>query len=260
MYLAPLVHQYEPSYLNPQRSNLLMILHGQPQPRLVSRGDSLVGSHPAKSADICLSKAAGPRGDLHPRSTQPPNNSHLQLARANFATSLFSHGGGVFYFSPARLAEGSRARMRCRSTVSARAPPPARGGPAPSSSRPRPLPRALWACKEVPARPLHSRARIRAPPEAGLTSRPPFCSSRGSSGERRRKPGAGRLGGGTRRGCCCHRRRHHRSWGSWRGEGGRVRPGREPAAAPLREGRRRDGDGGYRQTQHRQHHPTAARR
>lgn len=40
---------------------------------------------------------------------------------------------------------------------------------------------------------------------------------------------------------------HHRSWGSRREEGGgRVRPGREPAAAPLREGRRRDGDGGYR--------------
>lgn len=46
-------------------------------------------------------------------------------------------------------------------------------------------------------------------------------------------------------------------------EGGRVRPRGERAAAPLlllllREGRRRDGDGGYRQTQHRQHHPTAA--
>lgn len=194
-----------------------------------------------KQQDLCLSKAAGPRGDLHLRSAQPPDNSHPQLSRANFATSLSSHGG-VFYYPPrARLAEGFRAWMWCRSTVSARAPPPERGVPAPSNSWPRPLPRALWACKEVPARPLHSRARIRAPPEAGLTSRQPFCSSRGSSGERRRKPGAGRLGV-TRRGCYCHRR----PWGSWREEGGRVRPGREPAAAPLRKGRRRDGDGGYR--------------
>ena len=32
---------------------------------------------------------------------------------------------------------------------------------------------------------------------------------------------------------------------SWRGTGG-VNPGREPAAAPLREGRRWEGDGGYR--------------
>lgn len=182
--------------MSPQRSNLLMILHGQPQPRLVPTGDSWWAPTPAKSADICLYKSAGPRGDLHPRSAQPPDNSDLQLARANFATSLSSHGGCSIPPLLARLAEGSRARMWCRSTVSARAPPPARGGPAPSSSRPRPFPRALWACKEVPARPLHSRARIRAPPEAGLTSRRPFCSSRGSSGERRRKPGAGRLGGG----------------------------------------------------------------
>lgn len=189
--------------MNPQRSNLLMILHGQPQPRLVPRGDSLVGSHPAKSADVSLSKSAGPRGDLHPRRAQPPDNSDLQLARAPILQLHFTLQPWVVFYSTtppppraARLAEGSRARMRCRSTVSARAPPPARGGPAPSSSRPRPFPRALWACKEVPARPLHSRARIRAPPEAGLTSRRPFCSSRGSSGERRRKPGAGRLGGG----------------------------------------------------------------
>lgn len=32
---------------------------------------------------------------------------------------------------------------------------------------------------------------------------------------------------------------------SWRGKGG-VSPGRKPAAAPLREGRRWEGDGGYR--------------
>lgn len=32
---------------------------------------------------------------------------------------------------------------------------------------------------------------------------------------------------------------------SWRGKGG-VNPGREPVAAPLREGRRWEGDGGYR--------------
>lgn len=153
--------------------------------------------------------------------------------------------GGGGSISPARLAEGSCARTRRRSTVSSRAPPPASQSPAPSRSRSRPLPRALWACKEVPARPLHSRAHP--------------CAARGWPDEsaailffswfqwrEEEEAGSGVAGGGTRRGCCCHRRRHHRSWGSWREEGGLVRPEREPAAAPLREGRRRDGDGGYR--------------
>lgn len=123
------------------------------------------------------------------RRSMPISNSRAPTLQLHSPAT----GGSI---SPARLAEGSRALLQRRSTVSARAPPPVGPNPAPSCRWPRPLPRALWACKEVPARPLHSRARIRAPPEAGLRSRRPFCSSRGSSGERRRKPGAGRLGGG----------------------------------------------------------------
>lgn len=163
MYLAPLVHQYEPSYLSPQRSNLLMILHGQPQPRLVSRGDSLVGSHPAKSADICLSKAAGPRGDFHPRSAQPPDNSHLQLARANFATTLSSHGGcsisprPVWRKDPARGCGVAQPSLPGPRLMHAEAPPPPAAGPAPSRAPNGPVK------KSRPGRCTPARASVRRP-------------------------------------------------------------------------------------------------
>lgn len=100
----------------------------------------------------------------------------------------------------------------------------------------------------VPYGPQRSPGRTAALPRAHscaargwLRSRRPFCS-RGLVGREGGSRGAGRLGG-THRGFC-HRRHHHHLCA--RGAGKEVNPGREPVAAPLREGRRWEGDGGYR--------------
>lgn len=147
-----------------------MILHGQPQPRLVPRGDSLVGSHPAKSADVCLSKSAGPRGDLHPRRAQPPDNSDLQLARAPTLQLHFTLQPWVVFYStpplpaqpvwrkdPARGCGVAQPSLPGPRPLRAEAPPPPAAGPAPSRAPYGPVK------KSRPGRCTPARASVRRP-------------------------------------------------------------------------------------------------
>lgn len=157
---------------------------------------------------------------------------------SNSRVQLCNSRSGRRPICSARLAEGFLTRTVGRSTV----PAPSRAlAPPPPAPWPRPLPRALWPIKKSrPGRCTPPRASVRRPRLVEESAAILFFSwfQRGEKEE----AGSGAAGwGGTRRGCC-----HHRLCARGVGEGG-VSPGREPAAAPLlREGRRREGDGGYR--------------
>ena len=106
---------------------------------------------------------------------------------------------------------------------------------------PRPLPGALWPTKKSrPGRCTPPRAFVRRPRLAKESAAILFFSWF-QWGEKE-EAGSGAVGGNPPRllppppppSLC-----------PWRGKGG-VNPGREPAAAPLREGRRWEGDGRYR--------------
>ena len=188
--------------MKPKRVNLF---HCSPLPQISLKGkfqDTQIPSVGFSHGQVCKTLSRSEQCPEKPATLEctaassPPSPTPA----FNFATHAPARGP----ICSARLAEGFRARAHLRSTVSFSFP---RSGPA-SFNLPGPAP------SRVPYGPQRSPGRAAALPRAHscaargwLRSRRPFCSSRGSSGERRRKQGAGRLGG-THRGFC-HRRHHH---------------------------------------------------